>query len=429
MKYFILVTDGAGDYPLIDRDSKTPLQLAKTPVVSELAHHSIVGRCKTIPDGKEAGSDIGHLSLLGYSPLKFHTGRAPLEAASMGIKLGDKDLIFRGNLITIKSDPSSTEFGEMKMIDHSSGEISTEEGKILYDDLAKYLTKKGILSSVYMQHGVGYRGAFLIRDWESEINCDVVGAEPPHNIVDKKIKDYLPGFKLNKTNLESEFYLCRKLSEVMTASYEFLKNHPVNIEREKRGDKLANCLWLWGGGMRPSLIPYGNGRKIKSAVISAVDLIRGIGMLSGMNVIDVPGITGTKDTDFDSKGYFAIKAFKDGHDLVFVHVEAPDECGHQGDIDGKIYSLEKIDEKILKPVLEYLKKSEERYKILVMPDHYTPIELRTHTADPVPFLIYDSVYENGYDEERFYTEDSAEKGPLITEGWQIAEFFLGSKTI
>ncbi|XVG96365.1 2,3-bisphosphoglycerate-independent phosphoglycerate mutase [Eubacteriales bacterium KG127] len=424
MKYFILVTDGAGDYPLVDRGNKTPLQLAKVPVVSDLAHNSIVGRCKTIPDGKEAGSDVGHLSLLGYSPLKFHTGRAPLEAASMGIELGDNDLIFRGNLTTIQSDSSFSDFGEMQMIDHSSGEISTIEGKILYDDLAKHLAKKNILPSMYMQHGVGYRGAFLLRSCDSKINFNIVGAEPPHNIVDKKIKNYLPGFKLNKTNSESDIYLCKKLAEVMAESYGFLKNHPVNLEREKRGDKPANCLWLWGAGMRPALIPYGNGRKIRSAVISAVDLIRGIGILSEMDVIDVPGITGTKDTDFDAKGIFAIKAFEDGHDLVFVHVEAPDECGHQGDIDGKIYSLEKIDEKILKPVVEYLKNSEERYKILVMPDHYTPIELRTHTADSVPFLIYDSANENGYDEERFYTEDSAEKGPLISEGWKIAEVFL-----
>ena len=454
MKYFILVTDGAGDYPLEDRDNKTPLQLADNPVVTELAHRGIVGRCRTIPDGMEAGSDVGHLSLLGYPPEKFHTGRAPLEAANIGVKLGKNDAAFRGNIVTLRnpnneqyenSDDTYVEmqaFENLEMVDHSSQDITTEEGLKLYEDLSEHLIEKGLLEGIDMKHGVSYRGAFVIRNLDRGINPIDVGSEPPHNILGKKITNYLPGYKLNsesnsdilksgkheeKAGSGDNYFVADRIKEIMRASYEFLRNHPVNISRIERGLRPGNCLWIWGGGRKPALIPYGNGRSMESSVISAVDLIKGIGILTGMKVIDVEGATGNKETNFVGKGMAAVKAFEEGDDMVFVHVEGPDECGHQGDVDGKIFCLEQIDELILKPVLSYLKKSEKRYKILVMPDHYTPIRLRTHSADPVPFVLYDSENEQDYDGDRNFTEKSAEKGCIFEKGSDIAEAFLREK--
>lgn len=451
MKYFILVTDGAGDYPLEDRGNKTPLQLADNPVVTELAHRGIVGRCRTIPDGMEAGSDVGHLSLLGYPPEKFHTGRAPLEAANIGIELGEHDAAFRGNIVTLRnpdneqcgsSDGTYVEmqsFENLEMVDHSSEDITTEEGLRLYEDLSNHLIKNGILEGIDMKHGVSYRGAFVIRNLDRSINPIDIGSEPPHNILGKKITDYLPGYKLNaelnSDVLESEkpskelgsgdnYFVAERIKEIMRASYEFLRSHPVNISRMERGLRPGNCLWIWGGGRKPALIPYGNGRAMENSVISAVDLIKGIGILTGMKVIDVEGATGNKETNFAGKGMAAVKAFEEGDDMVFVHVEGPDECGHQGDVEGKIFCLEQIDKLILKPVLSHLKKSGERYKILVMPDHYTPIRLRTHSADPVPFVLYDSENEQEYDEDRNFTEESAEKGCIFEKGADISEAFL-----
>lgn len=451
MKYFILVTDGAGDYPLEDRGNKTPLQLADNPVVTELAHRGIVGRCRTIPDGMEAGSDVGHLSLLGYPPEKFHTGRAPLEAANIGIELGEHDAAFRGNIVTLRnpdneqcasSDGTYVEmqaFENLEMVDHSSEDITTEEGLRLYEDLSNHLIKNGILEGIDMKHGVSYRGAFVIRNLDKGINPIDVGSEPPHNILGKRITNYLPGYKLNAglnlDVLESEkhgkeigsgdnYFVAERIKEIMRASYEFLRSHPVNISRMERGLRPGNCLWIWGGGRKPALIPYGNGRAMESSVISAVDLIKGIGILTGMKVIDVEGATGNKETNFAGKGMAAVKAFEEGDDMVFVHVEGPDECGHQGDVEGKIFCLEQIDKLILKPVLSHLKKSGERYKILVMPDHYTPIRLRTHSADPVPFVLYDSENEKEYDEDRNFTEESAEKGCIFEKGADISEAFL-----
>ena len=451
MKYFILVTDGAGDYPLEDRGNKTPLQLADNPVVTELAHRGIVGRCRTIPDGMEAGSDVGHLSLLGYPPEKFHTGRAPLEAANIGIELGEHDAAFRGNIVTLRnpdneqcgsSDGTYVEmqsFENLEMVDHSSEDITTEEGLRLYEDLSNHLIKNGILEGIDMKHGVSYRGAFVIRNLDRSINPIDIGSEPPHNILGKKITDYLPGYKLNaelnSDVLESEkpskelgsgdnYFVAERIKEIMRASYEFLRSHPVNISRMERGLRPGNCLWIWGGGRKPALIPYGNGRAMENSLISAVDLIKGIGILTGMKVIDVEGATGNKETNFAGKGMAAVKAFEEGDDMVFVHVEGPDECGHQGDVEGKIFCLEQIDKLILKPVLSHLKKSGERYKILVMPDHYTPIRLRTHSADPVPFVLYDSENEQEYDEDRNFTEESAEKGCIFEKGADISEAFL-----
>lgn len=463
MKYFILVTDGAGDYPLEDRGNKTPLQLADNPVVNELAHRGIVGRCRTIPDGMEAGSDVGHLSLLGYPPEKFHTGRAPLEAANIGVELGENDAAFRGNIVTLRN-PDNEQYGNdydsnnadsypykndsyvemqafenLEMVDHSSQDITTEEGLRLYEDLNKHLIKNGFLDGIDMKHGVSYRGAFVIRNLDKGINPIDVGSEPPHNILGKRITDYLPGYKLNAglnlDVLESEkhgkeigsgdnYFVAERIKEIMRASYEFLRSHPVNISRMERGLRPGNCLWIWGGGRKPALIPYGNGRAMESSVISAVDLIKGIGILTGMKVIDVEGATGNKETNFVGKGMAAVKAFEEGDDMVFVHVEGPDECGHQGDVEGKIFCLEQIDKLILKPVLSHLKKSGERYKILVMPDHYTPIRLRTHSADPVPFVLYDSENEKEYDEDRNFTEESAEKGCIFEKGVDISEAFL-----
>lgn len=459
MKYFILVTDGAGDYPLEDRGNKTPLQLADNPVMNELAHRGMVGRCRTIPDGMEAGSDVGHLSLLGYPPEKFHTGRAPLEAANIGVELGENDAAFRGNIVTLRvpnncedelnSRPcvDMTEFENLEMVDHSSQDITTEEGLRLYEDLSKHLAEKGLLDGIDMKHGVSYRGAFVIRNLGQNIKPIDVGSEPPHNILGRGTADYLPGYKLNEESnsandtesnsenvntgmqeneapLGDNYFVASRIKEIMRVSYEFLRNHPVNKSRIERGLRPGNCLWIWGGGRKPALVPYGNGRKIEGSVISAVDLIKGIGILTGMKVIDVEGATGNKETNFAGKGKAAVKAFEEGDQMVFVHVEGPDECGHQGDAEGKIFCLERIDDEILKPVLSHLKNCGERYKILIMPDHYTPISIRTHSADPVPFVLYDSENEQGYDAERNFTEESAEKGCIFEKGSDIAEAFL-----
>lgn len=401
MKYVVALGDGMADYKQEKLGRKTPLMLAKKPNIDALARISEVGLCKTIPDGMKAGSDVANLSVLGYAPETCYTGRSPLEAASIGIDLKDTDVTARANLVTLSDEEK---FEDKTMIDYSAGEISTEEAKILIEYLADKLNDE----TRKLYAGVSYRHCLVVD------NGIVVGdLTPPHDITGKPIKTYLPQSK------EGRAYL-----DLMKKSSELLKNHPVNIARVKAGKNPATSLWFWGEGTKPALQSFSERYGINGAMISAVDLLKGIGKLTRMRVIDVFGATGNYDTNFSGKAKACLDALDNGADFVYIHMEAPDECGHHGDAEHKIYSIEQIDEKVVKPIVEELTSRGERFKILVCPDHPTPLCLMTHVSDPVPYLIYDSEksVKSGV---LSYTEDcAAQTGIFISSGVELMKRFL-----
>lgn len=363
MKYVVILGDGMSDYPIPKLNNKTPLDVANKPFIDSLAKVSEIGLLKTVPDGLKPGSDVANLSVLGYAPEKNYTGRSPLEAASIGISLGDTDVTYRANLVTLSS---GDDYSELTMIDYSGGEIETKDAKVLIDYLKQYLDGDGLT----LYSGVSYRHC-LVKQNASPVG----GFTPPHDISGKPIKEHLPKDSLSL--------------ELMKKSYELLKCHPLNLERVKNGKNPANSIWLWGEGTKPSLENYQEKYGVKGGMISAVDLLKGIAKLSGMKVIDVDGATGNYKTNFTGKAKACVDALNGGLDFVYVHMEAADECGHQGDLDNKIYSIEQID-KVVEYVVTSLEKTGERFKILVCPDHPTPISTKTHASDPVPYLLYDS---------------------------------------
>ena len=363
MKYVVILGDGMSDYPIPKLNNKTPLDVANKPFIDSLAKVSEIGLLKTVPDGLKPGSDVANLSVLGYAPEKNYTGRSPLEAASIGISLSDTDVTYRANLVTLSS---GDDYSELTMIDYSGGEIETKDAKVLIDYLKQYLDGDGLT----LYSGVSYRHC-LVKQNASPVG----GFTPPHDISGKPIKEHLPKDSLSL--------------ELMKKSYELLKCHPLNLERVKNGKNPANSIWLWGEGTKPSLENYQEKYGVKGGMISAVDLLKGIAKLSGMKVIDVDGATGNYKTNFTGKAKACVDALNGGLDFVYVHMEAADECGHQGDLDNKIYSIEQID-KVVEYVVTSLEKTGERFKILVCPDHPTPISTKTHASDPVPYLLYDS---------------------------------------
>ena len=366
MKYVVILGDGMADYP--DKcQGGSPLQVAKKPFIDSLCQFSEVGLCKTIPDGMKPGSDVANLSVLGYNPNKVYTGRSPLEAASIGINLKDTDVTARANLVTLSN---AENFAEKTMVDYSAGEISTKEAKILIDYLKNHLNN----DNTKLYAGISYRHCLVME--KGEIAGDLT---PSHDITGKVIGEYLP-----KSD-RGQFYL-----DLIKKSYKLLKNHPINLERVKNGKNPANALWFWGEGSKPKLPSFYSLRKVKGAMISAVDLLKGIAKLADMNVIEVDGATGNYDTNFIGKANACINALNNGIDFVYIHVEAPDECGHHGDMEKKIYSIEQIDEKVVKPIVENLRNSGEPFRILICPDHPTPISIRTHCSDAVPYILYDS---------------------------------------
>ncbi len=401
MKYILILADGMADEKILSLGGKTPLQSASLPAVNSLAQRGEIGQVKTIPEGMSPGSDTANLSVMGYDPLVYHTGRSPLEAVSMGIQLSKTDITFRCNLVTLSEEAS---YEDKIMIDNSAGEISSEEAAILIAHIHNHLSTDKI--SFYP--GVSYRHAMV---WGNGL--DDFELTPPHDILDKKIKAYLPKGKSSEI-----------IMDMMMKSYKLLRDHPVNTERQKKGLRPANSAWIWGQGRKPQLKPFAEKYNLTGSVISAVDLVKGIGICAGLESIDVPGATGNINTNFEGKAKAAIQALQNGKDFIYVHIEAPDECSHQGDCKGKIKSMEIIDEKIVKPILEYLNSGKEPFRIMILPDHPTPLSIRTHTSEPVPYVLYDST-KDIYNESNAFDEVAAEEsGNYYDAGYKLTDYFL-----
>jgi len=367
-----------------------------------LAAEGEVGMVRTVPDGIAPGSDAANLSVLGYDPGRYLTGRSPLEAASMGIEMSDTDVAYRANIVTLEG---GGDYEGLIIKDHSSGDISTEEA----DELIKAVNQEFANEKIQFYTGVSYRHCLIVKDGRTEYDLT-----PPHDVLGGRAGDNLPRGE------GSGF-----IEHMMRRSYEIFKDHPVNVKRIEKGLNPANSLWIWGQGKKPAIPSFYEKYKITGATISAVDLIKGIGVCAGLASINVPGATGTLHTNYEGKANAAIEAFKKGKDFVYIHIEAPDECSHQGDLEGKLLSLEFIDQRIIKPVSEYLKSSGEAFKVMVVPDHRTPLCIRTHSAEPVPFVIYDSTKKVTTDRTRTFAEESGGKGRIFESGVALADYFFG----
>lgn len=398
MKYIVVLGDGMADEPIEELGGRTPLEAAETPVMDALAKVSEIGLAHTIPEGMKPGSDTANLAVLGYDPKKYYTGRSPLEALSIGVPMKDTDIAIRCNIVTLTDDDLPYE--EKKILDHSSSEIPTEEAAILLDAVRKELEND--MFKFYC--GTSYRHLLI---WDKG---EVAELTPPHDILTKVIGDYLP---------ENEM-----LREMMKKSYDILNNHPLNTERATKGLNKANSVWFWGAGTRPALTSFSEKTGKKGAMISAVDLLKGIAVGASMKNIIVPGADGTLHTDYEGKARAAVKTLvEDGDDFVYIHVEAPDEMGHQGSTENKIKAIQYLDGKVIRIVKEEMDRSGIPYRMLIMPDHPTPIRCRTHTSNPVPFMIYDSTKE--VKTAAFYNEKEAEKtGIYVENGYKIMNRLL-----
>lgn len=401
MKYLILVPDGAGDEEIAMLGNQTPLQAAKINYMNQLAQKGMVGLVRTIPPGIAPGSDAANLSVMGYDPAVYHTGRSPLEAASMGIQMSDADVAFRTNLVTLKGTGA---YEDLVIEDHSAGDITSEEAKVLINLIDEKLGKKDIK----FYPGVSYRHAMVVENGSTEYDLT-----PPHDVLTHRAGDHLPKGEGSES-----------ITEMMKESYRLLSEHPINLERVDKGLNPANSIWIWGQGRKPKLSSFYDKYGITGTAISAVDLIKGIALCAGLNSVDVEGATGTIHTNFKGKAQAAIEEFRKGRDFVYLHLEAPDECSHQGDLEGKIKSLELIDELVLKPVLEYLYESGEDFKVLIVPDHRTPLAIRTHSATPVPYVLYESAHESDPDPEKAFHEKAGEKGRFFENGFELADYFF-----
>ncbi len=396
MKYIVILGDGMADYRQSFLGDKTPLMLANKPFIDNLAKKSEVGLVRTVPCSLKPGSDVANLSVLGYNPEECYSGRSPLEAASIGIELKDTDITARANLVTLSDEQN---YQDKTMIDYSAGEISTAEAGELIEYLAKHLNNE----KYSLFKGISYRHCLVID--KGSLAGDLT---PPHDITKKPIKNHLPNSEQGK-----------ELLELMVKSYDLLKDHPVNIKRVKEGKNPANSLWFWGDGTKPNLERFYNKFSKNGGIISAVDLLKGIGKLADMKVIEVEGATGNYDTNFDGKAKACIENLLGGLDFIYLHMEAPDECGHHGDAKNKIYSIEQID-KVVETIATGLEKANEQYKMLILPDHPTPLSIMTHCSDPVPYLLYDSTNQvqgvNSYDEEQ-----ASSTGVFVEKGYKLIE--------
>ena len=402
VKYAVILMDGMADEPIASLGGKTPLEYAKTPVIDQLALTSEIGAVKTIPEGCAKGSDTANLCVLGYNPQKYYFGRSPLEALSMGVTLKDTDVTFRTNVVTLSEEE---DYENKRVIDHSADEITTEEASKLIkavedalgDDVKKFYP------------GISYRHLLV---WDK--GSRNVKLTPPHDILDQCIKEHMPSGDHSD-----------EIWELMKKSYEILKDHPVNRARKEKGLRAANSIWIWGEGIKPRLPLFKEKYHVEGAVISAVDLIKGIGIGAGMTSIDVEGVTGNVHTNYDGKADAAIKwLIEEDKDFVYVHLEGPDECGHRGELDNKIRAIELIDEKIIGPIKKALDEKGEDYKLLVLPDHPTPLRLRTHTGEPVPYMLFKS-NEMTIGKDKRYTEEYAiRNGALIEAGYTLMDQFL-----
>ena len=382
MKYVVVLGDGMADEPLSRLNGKTPLSYAKTPALDVLSKKSEIGMVSTIPEGMKPGSDTANLSVIGYDPRKYYSGRSPLEALSIGVPMKDTDIAMRCNIVTL-SEEEGIPFPKRRILDHSSGEISTEDCSILLHAVMEEMDK----DPYHFYVGTSYRHCLI---WEN-------------GVLGREIAPYLPSDE--------------KLYEMMERSYEILKDHPVNTERRRNGLNPANCCWFWGAGTRPALPSFREKTGKKGIMISAVDLLKGIAVGAGMDVAEVEGANGGLHTNYEGKTQAAVDALtRDGYDFAYIHVEAPDEMGHQGSLEKKLKAIEYLDSRVIGPLVSALDKSGEEYRLLVMPDHPTPIRIRTHTSENVPYLIYDSTNQQKNDWN--YNEAEA-----ILSGNYIQSFF------
>ena len=401
MKYIVVLGDGMADYPVKELNDKTPLQYANTPTIDYMAKHGTQGLVKTVPEGMPVGSDTANMAVLGYDPFVYYSGRSPFEAASMGVQILDTDVTFRCNLVTVSEDQP---YEEKTMIDHSSDEITTEEAGILIKELSEYLSTEAIK----FYQGIRYRHLMIWANGPYSWKLT-----PPHDILGKKVRDYMPkGFG-------SEI-----IEEMIKKSNKFLAGHDINKKRVARGLKPANSIWIWGEGKKPLLSNFYKKYNLKGSVISAVDLIKGIGMCAGMDVIDVEGATGNINTNFKGKAEAALGEMAKGNDFVYIHVEAPDECGHRYEIENKYKAIEYIDNQIVKVIKDEMDRIGEDYKMIILPDHPTPLVLRTHTGDPVPFLIYQSNKEKDNLNCSYNEFTAKETGLYFPQGYKLMDYFI-----
>ena len=401
MKYLVLLCDGMADTPNAVLNGKTPMELANKPIMDKLAKTAEVGLCRTVGKGLKPGSDVANLSVLGYDPYVCYTGRSPLEAASIGVDLKDTDVALRCNIVTLSDEEN---YNDKTMVDYCSGDISTAEAHKIIETVEKELG-----SDIYKFYGgVSYRHCLVVENGTTELGNMV----PPHDISGRVIGEYL-----------SDNENAKPLIDLMKKSYDILKDHPVNLERRKKGLNEANSIWLWGEGRKPALQNFFEKNGVKASIVSAVDLLKGIGICADMQTPEVEGSTGYLDTNFEGKAMAGIDAFKNGCDLVYLHFEAPDECGHRGEAENKVKAIELIEERALKNVLEYLENCGDDYRILIMPDHPTPLDTKTHSSEPVPYLLYDSSKNLG-GVEIFTEKTAASTGIFVEHGPDIMEKLL-----
>ena len=397
MKYIILQGDGMADYPLTELGGKTPLEAARTPHMDWLAVHGVFGIAHVIPEGFPPGSDVGNMSIMGYDPAIYHTGRSPLEAASMGVALAPNDIAFRCNLVTLGGAGNDT-----LMADFTSGHITTAEAAEVIRDLQGALGGAGI----EFFPGVSYRHLMVWREGKEKMET-----VPPHDITDQKIAGYMP-----------KGDGAERLLRLMAASQPILAAHPVNQKRQAAGQRQATSIWLWGQGRAPQLPPLTQRFGIKGGVISAVDIIHGLGVYAGLERIDVPGITGFLDTNYIGKGEYGVRSLEK-NDLVFIHVEAPDEAGHMGDVEKKIQALEDFDEKVVGTVLKGMAQRKD-YRILLMPDHPTAIALKTHVAEPVPFVLFSAEAPQNNGGVGYNERDAAKTGIVAKKAHRLMDALI-----
>lgn len=396
MKYVVVLGDGMADRPIEELGGQTPLAYAKTPILDELSKKSEIGLVHTIPEGMKPGSDTANLAVLGYNPRKYYTGRSPLEALSIGVDMKPTDIALRCNLVTVSEKEP---YEEKTILDHSSGEISTEDAAALLEAVRQELETDCYKFYV----GTSYRHLLI---WDQG---EVVELTAPHDVLGQTIGQYLP--------------TDAALRDMMKKSYEILSEHPINKKRKENGQNPANSLWFWGAGTRPALASFEEKNKKRGAMISAVDLLKGIAVGAGMTNIIVDGANGTLHTNYEGKAQAAVDALRDGFDFVYVHVEAPDEMGHQGSVERKVQSIEYLDGRVIGPIVKKLEEAGVEFRLLVMPDHPTPICVRTHTSEPVPYLLYDSTQPGDYD-WKYHEQDAQASGNLMSHGYEMMDYLF-----
>ncbi len=404
IKYAVILGDGMPDYPLDELGGMTPLQYAHTPNMDRLARIGKTGKVVTVPENMPPGSDVANLSVFGYDPIRYYTGRSPIEAVAMGIELGEDDVTFRCNLVTLSENEA---YENKTMLDYSADEISTSEAAELIEELSLSLGNQNFA----FYPGVSYRHLLVWRNAPDNLECTLT---PPHDISGREIGEHLPAGKHSPA-----------LLNFMKESNRYIAEHPVNIKRRERGSQPANSIWLWGHGKRPYLDSFSKKYGLSGSVISAVDLIKGIGICAGLTAENVPGATGNIKTDFSSKARCALQVLHAGKDFVYVHVEAPDEAGHRGELETKIRAIEKIDQKVVQEIASGLDDFPD-YRLMVLSDHPTPLSIRTHTSEAVPFCIVDKGdrSQNSQNSQGQFSEDFAAQGMFFEQGYKLMDFFI-----